>query len=836
MRFISGHNKWLFMLDNLRCRKPSKCNHLLECFHCNHASYQYKYILIPYMKKQNKFYFTKWKFQSEQFDDILRVKAKTAISRLFTKFRLIAGGSLSIRFVKEAQVLAIKLSVIRRDQGIKGLTLFLKTSSVCLQQSLAGYCIENVTLVGPRISRTKSGLPRIICRSHRLLMINRLPGCYLLMKYYLSIFYLYRVLSFPGVLKLETITDPGKEYEISTYRPYMEKFSQIILQYSKVSPLEYMRKSVRIFPIFRSSPFTSVITYNPFKKVSTKRTSLWSTNVISLTESVRAIMSNHLFPLFNEFLNDIMKFHKLSDFLRYQKGMKVDDESKLSGPVLEWSRSIFKYTDRPFLRPLGKLGQKEEAAGKVRVFAMVDPITQWILNPLHKWIFSILRRLPMDGTFNQLRPIHRLLKMSKVKGLYSLDLSAATDRLPVSLQGELLNHLVKEYPGFGTKWATLLTDRDYSIKLDKDSMTPTIVRYAVGQPMGALSSWGMLALIHHFIVQVAAWKCGHPSDKLFKSYAVLGDDLVIADHRVMKSYLRILKDLGVKCGLHKSILSPKGIGLEFAKTTFVDKQNVSPISLDELSVSLQDLSTWSAFSSKFKLGWERQMHILGFGYLARRKSFKKMNHALQLLFMSQIAKADFNTESLKLGMKHNPDFDGLFLDVFKIKVLFPLFQRLINQNQRYSKWLKHQLSVMNEGVRLEHSDYDKYDLRNAFDLVIGRAHTDYPNKLKELSLKYIHDMDSESLSALLFFNFNERVFLWLWPYLKVNTFNDALQLYFNLNSELGKLSLDIYGLEKGPNRLPSTKLPIQAKLFRDWSLASHKVISTYRASLTETNK
>lgn len=57
----------------------------------------------------------------------------------------------------------------------------------------------------------------------------------------------------------------------------------------------------------------------------------------------------------------------------------------------------------------------------------------------------------MDGTFNQLRPIHRLLKMSKVKGLYSLDLSAATDRLPVSLQGELLNHLVKEYPGFGTK-------------------------------------------------------------------------------------------------------------------------------------------------------------------------------------------------------------------------------------------------------------------------------------------------------------------------------------------------------------------------------------------------
>lgn len=30
---------------------------------------------------------------------------------------------------------------------------------------------------------------------------------------------------------------------------------------------------------------------------------------------------------------------------------------------------------------------------------------------------------------------------------------------------------------------------------------PKAVSYAVGQPMGALSSWAMLALTHHFIVQ-----------------------------------------------------------------------------------------------------------------------------------------------------------------------------------------------------------------------------------------------------------------------------------------------------------------------------------------------
>jgi hypothetical protein len=57
----------------------------------------------------------------------------------------------------------------------------------------------------------------------------------------------------------------------------------------------------------------------------------------------------------------------------------------------------------------------------------------------------------MDGTFNQLRPILRLLNFRKVKGLYSLDLSAATDRLPVRLQAQFLDLLIKDIPNFGSK-------------------------------------------------------------------------------------------------------------------------------------------------------------------------------------------------------------------------------------------------------------------------------------------------------------------------------------------------------------------------------------------------
>lgn len=53
------------------------------------------------------------------------------------------------------------------------------------------------------------------------------------------------------------------------------------------------------------------------------------------------------------------------------------------------------------LTPLGQLALKEEAAGKIRVFAMVDIWTQSVLKPLHDWLFDLFRLLPNDSTHNQ---------------------------------------------------------------------------------------------------------------------------------------------------------------------------------------------------------------------------------------------------------------------------------------------------------------------------------------------------------------------------------------------------------------------------------------------------
>lgn len=69
---------------------------------------------------------------------------------------------------------------------------------------------------------------------------------------------------------------------------------------------------------------------------------------------------------------------------------------------------------------------------------MVDCVTQWVLTPIHDLIFQVLSCLPTDGTFDQLKPLQRLLDR-RPKLLYSLDLSNATDRLPIAVQERVLS-------------------------------------------------------------------------------------------------------------------------------------------------------------------------------------------------------------------------------------------------------------------------------------------------------------------------------------------------------------------------------------------------------------
>jgi hypothetical protein len=255
---------------------------------------------------------------------------------------------------------------------------------------------------------------------------------------------------------------------------------------------------------------------------------------------------------------------------------------------------------------------------------MVTVWDQMILKPIHDMLFAFLKGLPNDGTFDQHASEMRARQKSLLTGRsYGYDLSAATDRLPLSLQAMILNTLI---PDLGDNWSLLLTRRDYYLYIPEElypmygipkgpnnilalnkrgGKAPNaidfggievpvfynsrgkaylVLRYSVGQPMGALSSWAMLAVTHHFIVQLAYRRAyGVPlnlrftKDTWYTNYEVLGDDIILFDDLVAKEYLILMDALGVPINTTKSVVATVPV-TEFAKVTSYKGVNVSALS------------------------------------------------------------------------------------------------------------------------------------------------------------------------------------------------------------------------------------------------------------------
>lgn len=135
------------------------------------------------------------------------------------------------------------------------------------------------------------------------------------------------------------------------------------------------------------------------------------------------------------------------------------------------------------------------------------------------------------------------------------------------------------------------------------------VRYATGQPMGAYSSFAMLALTHHMLVALAAKRVGFPIGT-FTSYAVLGDDIVLANGQVARSYLNLMREIGVKIGIAKSLVSRRGV-LEFAKRFIVDGQDASAVSLREVLTSVFHFQSKLELGKKYSLSLPALLTISG---------------------------------------------------------------------------------------------------------------------------------------------------------------------------------------------------------------------------------
>lgn len=513
---------------------------------------------------------------------------------------------------------------IYKSSGPRGLAMYLKACYVLLQHAAGGMVDNSPWALGANVSRTRRGIPRLINPQHRQLIYQ---GDARIIGFWLSLFGLYREIEFKGKLKLKTITDPG--VDISGFREGWKVWVPDFYRRLRLTTGDDLKlKPTRLDP--RSIPFIRKASPNSGGFAAVMGLP-WDVILFGSHPEMRSALIRWLNIVDGvELIWVLKKLWKVLEMVAIkviipvrtyfdESGEEVTESPSGKDPLSQ-EEILAKYITlwgKP--RDFGRLGFKEEP-GKIRVFAMVSLLTQTLVEPLHKWIFSKLRLIVTDGTFNQVAPIERLIKRfggDERRFVASFDLSAATDRLPLLLQMDLLEPLLGIE--LTALWAQLLVSQPYRLpKIAKSyNLGVDSVKYAVGQPMGALSSWAMLALTHHAIVQYAASNAYPEEPGWFLDYAVLGDDVVIADRAVAAQYLRVMREIGVDISLAKSLVSVTS-SLEFAKRTWIRGREVSPVSLAEVLVGLRNVGALEQLVLKCKRFGEIRLSAVaryaGFGY------------------------------------------------------------------------------------------------------------------------------------------------------------------------------------------------------------------------------
>nr|WPH57538.1 putative RNA-dependent RNA polymerase [Rhizoctonia solani mitovirus 128] len=780
------------------------------------------------------------------FNAMLSVKRRPQLMFLFLRIGRLARVQIRRSKVAGLYIMVSRCLYLYKTSGPKGLVLYLKTCGVLLQQTLGSHKLVDSGLVSKvRVSRNNRGLPRLIPAVFRRAIRN---DEFKLIKLILTFINLYREIEFEGAPKLSTITDSNKG-DMVIY-PTLLEYIPIFFQALGVRPVtveQWERALDRLPIIWKAAPAMLKERYEGI----IDSISNYSTHPVQLVMSLRALKKSAVWS----------DFKAVIEFTQNRYLRVLVDLAERSGLL-----------EGPYKAPIGKLHAKEEAAGKVRLFAIVEAWTQWAMYPIHRIIFRILRKIPQDGTFDQTAPITLLqekVDSGAVQSLYSLDLTAATDRMPILVQINIMQDLVGNEM-FGYQWANVLVGRPYGFYQLGYSKYHGTYHYAVGQPMGALSSWAMLALTHHFIVQVAAWQSNLvPIGSWYQNYALLGDDLVLGDASVKDAYLSILKSLGMEVNVHKSVISDTGTCMEFAKRTIYKGVDVSPIPLKEVASSMTLLPALVQFARKYGLSLTELLQGFGFGWRVLSwlsKPLGKQSGQIRAIILA-LAMPTTAEEIRKFFAVGSPKFTKYVNSQRNILMKFvqtelrvarlKLEQKLIFvKDFRYNfgseelpkLWFK---QLQQSQVTLLTEEVDNLQ----FDLLAGLANQSDENRLKTLLAKLTSDLkDLPSLPvkkdlAIEFFyevfryvinpglatymvtvqktlqtfpKLWEDPFRFMWSDRGDLDFISQYALYLEFLGEISKLGEHIFKFQKpegseGISRSLSAVTPAQIRYFRKWS-------------------
>jgi len=446
---------------------------------------------------------------------------------------------------------------------------WLKASYVALQKELGQDRLESLRILDPELPlpRLNNGIPRGIPVPDRILIRS---GNVSVIRFWSSLFNLYRILIAEPKLKLETITNP-----LSVPEGNIDRFIDIA-----------RAKGFDFFSRVGNPKVRASLALSPTRPVLSKAASPSSkVSAFGLLTDIHSLVKYRLDlweclhhfayatrPEQTPFMEWLAEgYDIITEIAKYDRNDVVGKSGKLyyQSDSFQAKNSVRIHGAPTETYGLGQFAIKNEAAGKVRLFALMDGITQSFMSPLHDALFDVLRSIPNDGTFDQDASVRRSMTKATKAGLaYSFDLTAATDRLPARLSAEILNSIF-DNKYLGKYWLKIMTDRNFGFNEKVASQLNVVdgpYKYAVGQPMGGLSSWPALAVTHHWILQLAASRA-LATRTWYDNYEILGDDLVIFNRDVADEYLVIMSELGCEINLSKSIRSPNRPVFEFAKRT-----------------------------------------------------------------------------------------------------------------------------------------------------------------------------------------------------------------------------------------------------------------------------
>ncbi|XP_050207553.1 uncharacterized protein LOC126656968 [Mercurialis annua] len=282
------------------------------------------------------------------------------------------------------------------------------------------------------------GLPRIIPPFHRKIIRGRDERADILVnKYSLSLFTVAKLIKLAKRVNASTLSSivqpPESEEGVMMLHKAFTKWSKILRR--------------RYIPRISEIPLLQGMTWDPTWKALT--TNRWATNALISRGIDRKVASAK--SMFKCFFFEMEAWCQLiAHISRSELGKRPLTELGIQG-----------------CPPTGRLGCSIEGGGKRPIFAIGNWFNQRLQKPFHDWLMAVLGLIPMDGTFNQTKPIERLVGS---KYGYSFDLKSATDRWPIS---------------------SFCVNAWFGNKLLLSTLTPKkgkVVDFAAGQPLGYYSS------------------------------------------------------------------------------------------------------------------------------------------------------------------------------------------------------------------------------------------------------------------------------------------------------------------------------------------------------------